>query len=384
MNVYVLALAQELAARRFCVDIFTRYHTPRDPEVVRVGPQVRVIHVPTANLEETKEGLHLSVPQYVEGIEAFRVREGLDYGLVHSHYWLSGQAGIDLSRQWRVPHLTSFHTLAEVKNEAFTDNTEAAQRAPTEARVAAKADWTIAWTQHEADSLVRLYGASPSRIAVVPIGVDTSLFQPQDRVEARRRLGIPLDGEVVLFVGRFDPIKGVRLLPEIASCLRDRPQLRLLAVGGDQMPGETGRLLQHAHDLGVEDKLCVLPPAPHEELPWYYSAADVQIVPSYYESFSMVTAEALACGTPVVASNVGGPASLVKDGLSGFLTPPGDAEALATKVRGLLDNEDMRRDMAAHARETVTHLAWPAVTDRITQLYAASLDNAASLTACMD
>ncbi len=384
MNVYVLALAKELEAKDVCVDIFTRYHTSRDPEIVTISPHVRVIHMPGGDVAEEKEDLHLHVDEYVHAIESFRDREGLTYDLVHSHYWLSGQAGTTLASQWNVPHLTCFHTTAKIKNEAFLENQEAPQRAPAETQVMAEADQIIVFTQDEADALTRLYDAPQDKLSVIPIGVDFSLFQPRNRTQARQRVGIPAGEEALLYVGRLDPIKGAELLLHAASLLRERPRLHVRIVGGEQKPGERARLEQCARKLGIEDRASFFDPVPHEELPWLYAAVDMLVVPSYYESFSMVTAEALASGTPVVASDVGGPASLVHDGLSGYLVQPGDIRAFAQRIELLLDDTSLRETLAHHAPDTVAHLDWPTVAERIIEAYSATLDGAAELTPCAD
>lgn len=384
MNVYILDLAHQLEARGFCVDIFTRYHTARDPQVISIGPRTRLIHVRAGEPSEPKEELHNYVDEFSEGVESFREQEALTYSIAHSHYWLSGAAGMTLSRRWGTPHLTSFHTLAEVKNEAFPDNHESPERAATEARVTTYTDRIIAWTQGEADALTRLYGASPLRTVVLPAGVDLDLFYPRNRDQARQRLGLSPDENVLLFVGRLEPIKGPDIFLRAAGLLESKQGLRLLVVGGDQRPNEGTRLRALAAELGLADHVTFVGPVPHDELPWYYSAADLLVVPSYYESFSLVTAESLSCGTPVVASRVGGLVTLVKEGVGGRLVAPAQPRAFAAHISDLLADEPLRRTMAMAAPGTVAHLGWPAIADRIVTVYAAALQGVQDLTPCLD
>ena len=384
MNVYVTELARELESRNFCIDIFTRYHTPRDPEIVPVGSKTRVIHVPAGPPDAKKEALSGHVDQFVTGVEGFAEREGLDYHLIHSHYWLSGQAGLELSKRWSAPHMVSFHTLAETKTEAFPENTEIADRAPAESQIAKSADRIIAWTEHEAASLVEKYGAPPERIAIASIGVDLEQFSVRESDQARRRLGIDLEDEVVLYVGRLDAIKGPRILLGAASRLRHRPRLRVIIVGGDQADGDTARLRELSRELGLDERVTFVGSVLHEELPWYYSAASVQVVPSYYESFSMVTMEALASGTPVIASDIGGPATLVQNGVAGFLVPPADEAAFADRIAALLDDPELRRRFSEAAPATVSHLTWGSAADRIVGVYASALEGVGEIPACID
>jgi D-inositol-3-phosphate glycosyltransferase len=384
MNVYVTELARELEARDFCVDIFTRYHTPRDPEIVPVGPKTRVIHIPTGSPDEKKDVLPARVDQFVRGVHAFARREELTYSLVHSHYWLSGQAGMELSSLWSTPHLVSFHTLAETKNEAFSENSESPERAPMETRIARSADRIIAWTEHEAAALIQKYGAPAERIVIAPIGVDLRLFTPSDSLQARRRLDIKPDDDVVLYVGRLDAIKGPRVLLKAVAQLRDRPRMHVILVGGDQADGDTTRLQEFAGELGLNGQVTFAGSILHQELPWYYSAADVQVIPSYYESFSMVTAEALASGTPVIASDVGGPATLVQHGVAGYLVPPADETALAERLTEILDDVPLRKRFAEAAPATVSHLAWRSVVDRVVGVYASALEGVEEIPACVD
>ncbi len=384
MNVYVTELARELESRGYCVDIFTRYHTPRDPEIVPIGNKTRVVHVPAGPPEAKKDALPAYVDQFVNAVQAFIAREGRDYHLIHSHYWLSGQAGIALAARMQTPHVMSFHTLAQTKSEAFPLNREHPERAPMETKIAASADRIIAWTEHEATALREKYGVAANRITIAPIGVDLDRFSRKEQSVARRRLGIDPDDEVVLYVGRLDAIKGPRVLLHAASKLRDRARLRVMMVGGDQDDGDSARLREFAEEKGLNGRVTFTGSVLHEELPWYYSAASVQVVPSYYESFSMVTAEALASGTPVIASNVGGPATLVQHGVAGYLVPPADETALAARIAQILDDRTVRERFSQAAPATVAHLTWESIAGQIVDIYASALEGAEEIPTCIE
>ena len=211
-----------------------------------------------------------------------------------------------------------------------------------EREIAGGADGIVAWTSFEAEALVSLLGADAGRIAVAPIGVDGERFRPLDRVEARGRLGIPPDEESLLYVGRLDAIKGADVLLRALGLMAERPRLRLRIVGGEVDTDYAAGLRALASELGVAGRVTWVGLVSNDELPWHYAAADMLVVPSHSESFSIVAAEAMACGTPVVASNVPGPASFIEDGVSGRLVTPGDAPALAAAITELLDDGELR------------------------------------------
>jgi D-inositol-3-phosphate glycosyltransferase len=264
---------------------------------------------------------------------------------VHANYWLSGVAGHAIKHQLDLPLVCTFHTLDRVKAELIPEEVEADmphRRASAEAAVIACSDAVLASCSVEADQIVDLYGADPARIHVVPPGVDHAFFGPGHRPQARRALGLPADGTLLLAVGRIQPLKGmdvaVRALADLVSGGHAAPgaPYRLVVVGGPSGPHgdeEMARLVRLARDLGVGDRVTFVPPQPHELLSSFYRAADVCLVPSRSESFGLVALEAAACGTPVVASAVGGLTTLVDPGRTGFLVEPSDAAGFADAVR---------------------------------------------------
>jgi D-inositol-3-phosphate glycosyltransferase len=368
MQLYVRALSRELGNRGLTVDVFTRRVDPELPRVVSFGRNTRVIHLDAGDPAPVdKAKVFELLPSFVCDLERFRHAEDVEYQFIHSHYWLSGWVGNVLSRHWEAPHLAMFHTLERLKHRALSDLTEAPVRADVETRIVASADRIIASSEHERESLVNLYGARRDRVSVVPCGVDLSLFRPIDPVVARSSLG--LQGNVVLFVGRMDPIKGLDVLLRSVALLRDRVQLTLVVIGGTGTEREMQRCQALVQSLGIEDRVQFRGSVPQEELPTYYSAATALVVPSHYESFGLAAVEALACGTPVVGSMVGGLPTVIRDGENGFLVPWRQPAEFAGRIERILNDEAVRSHLAERARPSVLHFDWSAVADRILGLY---------------
>ncbi|MGI8587192.1 MAG: glycosyltransferase [Chloroflexia bacterium] len=378
MNVYVRELTRELGRRGIKVDVFTRAIDPDIAWVRDMGPNARVIHLkagPVAPCD--KNEIYNYLPQFIAGVEKFRAQENLRYDLVHAHYWVSGEAGVQLAETWGVPLVQMFHTLGQMKNQvAKTDlDREVGLRIETEMHVADLADRIIAPTSTERAQLAWYYGADPEKISVIPCGVDTQLFRPRDQHASRQRLNLPC-GRLLLFVGRIERLKGIDTLLESAALLMARPgyeDLRVLIVGGDLESNrdniELHRVQQRALDLGIRDRVDFLGPQPQAELPYFYSAADLTIMPSHYESFGMVALESMACGTPVVASRVGGLAQLVRDGETGILVPEEEPTALAMQIHATLQNDAEREAMGTRAAEYARGFDWGTIADRVVGLY---------------
>ena len=355
MNVYVRELATALARTGVCCDVFTRSYDRDLPLAVDVEPGFRVHHVragPEAPL--AKEALPEVVDEFTGRVLELMAGDGglplvdQDAGpfeAVHANYWLSGLAGHSIKHELDLPLVSTFHTLDRVKAELVPEEVEADmphRRAEAESAIIACSDAVLASCSVEADQIVALYGADPARISVVAPGVDHAFFGPGFRLQARRALGLPPDGTVLLTVGRIQPLKGIDVaVRSLAALCADGEEargapFRLVVVGGPSGPHgdeEHARLLRLVRELGVERHVALVPPQPHELLSTYYRAADVCLVPSRSESFGLVALEAAACGTPVVASAVGGLTTLVDDGRTGFLVEPSDPEAFARRVR---------------------------------------------------
>ncbi len=384
MNVYVRDLSRELGQRGIAVDCFTRSQNPNIPRIsTRLGPNCRVIHLPAGpEIPYDKNSVVDHLPQFVRGALDLARREGLRYDVIHSHYWLSGLAARELRRVWGAPIIQMFHTLGHMKNSVASGphEWEAARRIEGEAEVMALADRLVAATPLERAQMVWLYGANASKMDVVPPGVDLDLFQPIPPKEAKHILGLPPERRIVLFVGRIEPLKGIDTLlramalvvPEI-PCWQD--DLSVVIIGGapgvgiEKVNDELARLENLRAELGIQDLVTFQGAQDQDTLVYYYSAADMVVMPSHYESFGMVALEAMACGTPVVASKVGGLTYSVQDGQTGFLVPERDAEALAAKIRLLLCDDVLRQALSLQAAQWSRNYGWPAISDQILELY---------------
>ncbi|MBI4202058.1 MAG: glycosyltransferase [Chloroflexi bacterium] len=368
MNVYIRALAQGLCRLGFAVDIFTRCHDSDEPPVYSLEEHCRVIHLEAGPADAAKEDLFGYCPSFLEGVKAFAAREGLQYDLLHTHYWLSGWVGQALAQEWDIPHVVTFHTLAEIKTRALAGEGEATPRSDTERQVAAGADRVIVSTAHERSALHELYGALEDKVRVVPGGVDLELFHPGETQAARERLG--LNGhQTILYVGRLDAIKGVDVLLHSLAQVETGKQVQLLVVGGNEEDGEYQRLKGLAQELGLAEVVAFLGSKEHEALPAYYQAADVCVVPSYYESFGLVALESMACGTPVVASRVPGLQTIVRDNRSGYLVPWHCPDAFADRLEVLLSNEALRRCIGQEARRTAMRMGWDGTAQGVAAVY---------------
>ncbi len=368
LNVYVRSVSRELGRRGHCLDIFTRRTDPVSPSVMELAPNVRLVQLEAGPPDADKEDLYPHLPEFVRRLLAHAQAEGRGYDLVHSHYWLSGWAGQVLKERWGIPHVIMFHTLGEVKLRFHPGEREHPHRLEAERQIALAADRIVCASRGEKEALVRLYGVPPERVEVVPCGVDTGLFRPLGRASSREALGLPGDLPIVLFVGRLEPLKGLDLL--LRAHARLSVPARLVLVGGDERDEALRqRLRALARRLGSEGHVHFLPAVPHERLPLYYSAADVCAVPSRYESFGLVALESMACGTPVVASRVGGLQELVRHGETGFLVSPAQPEPFARCLERVLCDGELREALGRRARLLALGYQWPQVAERVEAIY---------------
>jgi len=368
MNVYISQLSQEMGRRAHTMDIFTRHINSDTPEITVIDERTRVIQIKAGPLGAAKDSLRRFLPEFRDGVLAFQRREGRSYDLVHSHYWLSGWVGQSLKTAWRVPHVIMFHTLGEIKNRHHLDEREPDYRIDGERLIAHGVDRVICASEGEKEMLLSLYGVPAQRVSVVPCGVDVERFRPLDRSRVRRRFGIPLKERVVLFVGRIEPLKGIDVLLRAVSHIDG--EFRVLLIGGDRKDvARKGELSALATELRIADKVTFLDAVPHVDLPLYYNAADVCVVPSYYESFGLVAVEAMACGVPVIASRVGGLTETVQDGQTGYLVPWLCPEPFAERLELLLNNEPLRRSLGREARAAAERFRWSEVAARVEDVY---------------
>ena len=383
MNVYVRDLTRQLGQMGIHVDVFTRSQDEHVPHVVHeLGYGNRVVHVPAGpEVPLAKRDLAEHLPQFVKGIKQFAAEKEIHYDLIHSHYWMSGLAAASLSDFWGgTPLVHMFHTLGEMKNRIARsdEEREGEYRIQGEKQVLRRADRIIVATQAEFTQLRFLYKADDRKMIVIPPGVDTSHFYPIPSDEAKLFIGLKPENRMVLFVGRIERLKGIDTLIEAMSCLQvnelHRP-VHLAIIGGEpdagskEMSAEMARLQKLCDILAVGQTVVFLGKRSQDTLPYYYSAAEVLVMPSLYESFGMVALEAMACGTPVIASEVGGLAYLVQNGKTGFTIPDSEPDTLCEKLSWLLGNDQMHRAMSLQAAQYAQDYAWEKIAAQVVDVY---------------
>lgn len=388
MNVYVRELTRHLGIQGVHVDVFTRSQDEHVPHILHdLGYGNRVVHVPAGpEFPLPKKELASYLPEFVTGVKQFAEAKSIGYDLIHSHYWMSGLAALELRQVWDLPVINMFHTLGLMKNRVAQSpqEMEGEYRIEGERKVLHSANRVIAATPAELAQLQWLYKVSRQNIVVIPPGVDTSRFYPIPSDEAKAFIGVPPGDRMILYVGRIEPLKGLDVLLEAVGrfCQTEhieQSHLHLAIIGGepdvkqDAMTVEMSRLQALREKYGLSDIVTFLGKRGQDTLPYYYSAAEVVVVPSHYESFGMVALEAMACGTPVVASQVGGLAFLVQDGVTGFTVPVADPEALCMHLKSLLSNPELRSKMGQQAVETAREYAWEKIAEQMIQLYQETL-----------
>jgi D-inositol-3-phosphate glycosyltransferase len=365
------------------VDVFTRSQDDHVPHVLHeLGYGNRVVHVPAGPEHPVpKSELADYIPEFVEGIKTFACEKKIKYDIIHSHYWMSGIAAESLSDFWSgTPIIHMFHTLGEMKNRiAHSDaEREGAYRINGENQVLRRADRITVATLAELTQLRFLYKGDPSKMVVLPPGVDVCHFYPIPSDEAKSYIGLKPDDRMVLFVGRIERLKGVDTLIEAMSSLQLKAEahpVHLAIIGGDPsasrkaMTVEMARLQTLCDELAVGQTVVFLGRRDQDKLPYYYSAAEVLVMPSHYESFGMVALEAMACGTPVIASEVGGLAYLVRDGETGFTIPDQEPEMLSDKISWLLNDKLLHELMSFRAVEYAQDYAWEKIAKQIVGVY---------------
>lgn len=367
MNVYVRELAAQLAKRGHRVDIFTRGMKDEEQAIVQGARLITLAAGPHREVENNE--LATFIPEFAQRVLEFAQRAQLNYDLINAHYWMSGLVGEHLKAAWSVPLVVMFHTLGLVKNRiAMLGERESDERIRGERRVLAAAEMVVAATPAERADLQWLYELRSDRAAVISPGVDLDQFRPMNKAAARAALGLPVGEFQILFVGRIEALKGIDTLIRASQLLVTSGELsrpfRVQIIGGDveesleQLGSEMARLRKLVADLNMEQGVHFLGSRRQRELPAYYAAADVVVMPSYSESFGMVALEAMACGRPVIASRVGGLAYLVQDGVTGFHVREGSAEEMAARLAELLRETPRLERMGAVARGEAEKYSW--------------------------
>ena len=367
MNVYVRELVAALAHKGWDCTVYVRRWAENLPTQIDVEPGVRVVHIDAGPVDLAKSQLPRVLDEFT--VNTLRHMEGGDLpDVIHANYWLSAEVGHRLKHAIDRPLASTFHTLARVKAEHGDPEPE--HRAESEARIIGCSDVITASCVAEAHQLQRLYGADPARIEYVAPGVDRAFFSPGHRQAARDALGLP-KGPVVLFVGRIQPLKGVDLAVRSFAHL-DYENATMLVVGGPSGPDgqlELHRVEDQVAARGLSDRVHFVPAQAHFKLSSYYRAADVCVIPSRSESFGLVALEAAACGTPVVAADVGGLRTLVDHGRTGFLVQRRDPAVYASFIEEILDNDLMAAEMALDASERAGGYSWRAAGAALDRVY---------------
>lgn len=384
MNVYVRELTHHLGSLGVHVDVFTRSQDEHVPHILHdLGYGNRIVHIPAGPEKPLpKPELVTYIPDFIQGILDFARGKNIQYHLLHSHYWMSGMAALELKTAWQVPLLQMFHTLVLMKNRVASspEEIEGGYRLEGEKMVLQAADRVIVATPAEKSQLEFLYHADSPKITIIPPGVDTSRFYPIPKDEAKTVIGVETGQKILLFVGRIEPLKGIDTLIHAIAILKRNNDLgtcpySLAIIGGDpnaseeMMTAEMRRLQALSRELEISDLVLFLGKRSQDTLPYYYASADVVIVPSHYESFGMVALEAMACGTPVVASQVGGLAFLVQDEVTGFVVPDRDPQALAEKLRQLMCHPETMQRMGRQAAEYARAYDWRVIARRVFEVY---------------
>jgi D-inositol-3-phosphate glycosyltransferase len=389
--VYVKEMSRYLGAQGLQVDVFSRWESPDQSDVEEIGPGARVIRVQIGPPEHLpKERTILFLEELADWIDCFQEENRADYRLIHGHYYFSGAVSLSLRERWCVPFVETFHSLGLIKRRALgSEDPSPTRRLEIERQIAQTAERIIATAPQEKADLATAYGADPSRIRVIPCGVDLELFRPAPRREARAYACVPDDRFLLTFVGRLERRKGVdTMLEAMGLLLSERPDLPLHAVivGGhpkDQNPAEMPdpevqerrRFQEIMGRYGIEDRVTFTGGLPQHLLYNYYSAADVTIIPSYYEPFGMTALEALACGSSVIASRVGGLKTTVKEGEVGLQFEAQDPQELAERIGYLAEHPEVNVRFRRNARPYVErHYSWRAVSEQVTAAYQEVLD----------
>jgi D-inositol-3-phosphate glycosyltransferase len=383
MNVYIREFAQELSDRGISVDIYTRRWNSSDPEVDgRLGANVRVINISAGpSISVLPDQLFVHLPEFTAGVIQFANRENVTYQVIYSHYWLSGWVAERLKSNWNIPFVQMFHTLGHMKNRITVGTSTSPlpdQRTLTETQIMRWADCIVAATPAEHAQLLWLYRADRRKIEIVSPGVNPERFHPISADLARKALALPDDVQILLFVGRIEPLKAVdSILQAMQFARRKNPNrlqhTRLIIIGGNPdnpSDSELQHLQQYAQELGIDDLTAFVGAKDQTELRTYYAAALAVIMPSEYESFGMVALEAMASGTPVIASHIGGLAYLVKNGETGFLVPVREPQQLADRILTLLENPAIGKEMGVKAATVAQNYSWSTIADQLLHVFA--------------
>ncbi len=372
-NVYVRQVGEALAELGYRVDMFTRQIDPEQPVLVQHTPRCRTIRLKAGPLHAiARDELFAWMGEFVDSFRQFQRQEGQRYSLIHSHYWMSGWAALQLKADQKAQLVHTYHSLGAIKYGSVETIPQIARtRLAVERQILEQVHCVVATSPQEQDQLRALVSRRGS-IEVIPCGTDLRNFRVIPKQEARRQLGLPLSEPIVLYVGRFDPRKGIETLVRACSTLENHA--RLVIVGGSDPEKADGlerkRIEAIVEDIGLREQTQFVGQVGHDRLPLYYAAADVCVVPSHYEPFGLVAIEAMACGTPVIASAVGGLVSTVVPEITGLLAPPRDVPAFRAAIDRIVENPQWAQQMGEQGALWVgEHFNWPRVATQLDSLY---------------
>ena len=369
MNTYLNNLATNFAELDNNVWIFTRSHEECTYVTKPIDSRFKLIHFQIGNSGTDKHDLYDYTEEFAILIREFFNVNCLKIDLIYSHYWLSGIVGESLSESLRIPHFVTFHTMAKTKSKFSPRNFEHPKRQQNEKKVMDSARYIIALSSVESVDIQNLYDIPEEKIIVFPPGVDLQNFYPVDKSVAKEALGMK-NHKYILFVGRIDPIKGFEILLEMAQILKKKNEFQLIIVGGGSIRSKELIELQSKIDSkDLSDDVVLIGSVPHQQLKTYYSAVDVFVLTSFYESLGFVILESMACATPVVASNVGGIPTLVDDSLTGFLIDENNPESFAEKVEELLIDNNLNYKMGQEGLKKAKLISWTQMTIQMNSFF---------------
>ncbi len=383
MNIYVNELSRHLARAGHHVDVITRYQSPTEAKIVEVEPRLRVIHLPAGPVSAIpKKELLSFIPEFVQSFQDWSTETGTTYDIIHAHYYQSGLIGLRIneSRKEKLPMVMTFHTLALMKNlvARSVEEQESDARLDAEFRLTKDASVIIAPSTSDAEYLTYLYGVPEKNIVEIPPGVNTDIFKPVEKCSAKERIHLARNEKIILFVGRIEPLKGIDTLLYAIKILRAQipdVKLRLLIVGGDvsqhidQWSEELQELEQLRHTLDLSLHVDFVGRKTQHELVDYYTASDIVVMPSHYESFGMAAAEAMACGTPVITTNVAGISSLIDSRRDMLITTVNNPLLLASQIRRLLTDPILYERIRSSMIRNIAALAWTTIAKKIDAVY---------------
>jgi glycosyltransferase involved in cell wall biosynthesis len=376
-NVYVRQVGEALSQLGWQVDMFSRKVSVDQEDIVQHNSRCRTIRLTAGPVEFVpRDNGFKYLPEFVEQLLEFQKQNSIKYELVHTNYWLSSWVGLQLKQIQGSKQVHTYHSLGIVKYNTIENiPLVASQRLAVEKEVLETAERIVATSPQEKQHM-RTLVSHQGNIDIIPCGTDIRHFGSVDRQAAREALGIDPQAKVVLYVGRFDPRKGIETLVRAVreSKFYGDKDLKLI-IGGGSTPGnsdgrERDRIEGIVNELGMSKFISLPGRLSREVLPTYYGAADVCVVPSHYEPFGLVAVEAMASGTPVIASDVGGLQFTVVNENTGLLVPPQDVAAFSNAIDRILGNPQWRAQLGQSGnRRVMSKFSWDGVASQLDALY---------------